>query len=137
MDKNDLIWNIVELLMPVLTALIGAAFYFLTVWLKNKAAAIKNEDARLFVMDVITRSTDAVRDAVLATKQQLVDDLKAAHEDGALTEEEKLLAFTTAKNTFLNMVGEYGLNELKTVIGNVDTWLETMIEAWVSRLGEN
>ena len=133
---SEWIWTVVELLMPVLAALIGAVFYFAAAWLKNRAEAIKNEDVRKFTQSVIYRSTDAVREAVLATKQQLVDDFKEASENGKLTDEEKQQAFNAAKDKFYALMGEYGLSELKIIVDNVDEWINTAIESWVQKLGE-
>jgi hypothetical protein len=130
------IWTVVDLLMPIFGVLVSVACFYLTRWLKEKAEYAKDERLKEYLNGVVDRSTEALKNAVIATQQQLVDDLKAAHEDGKLTAEEKKLAFNNAKNLFLNMVGESGLAELKKAVENIDAWIETMIEKTVNEVGK-
>ncbi len=84
-------------------------------------------------MAALSEADMVARDAIMATKQQVVDDLKAAREDGKLTREEAKAAMDNAINYFVNTISNDSKRILVAAIGPFENWLEEFIEA---KLGE-
>ena len=68
-------------------------------------------------------------DAVRATNQVLVDELKEKSKDGKLTEDEAQKAMETAKDYFLKHITRDSLKILEASIGPIREWLEGVLEA--------
>lgn len=131
---SELTFKIIDVLAPAVLALIGAALYLGASYLHKRAEAIESETLRSFVWETTERARSALYSAVRATAQTYVSDLKAAREDGKITEEEAAEARSRAKEHFLNVLGQEGLAALEAVVGNVQEWFESYLEAAVNDL---
>lgn len=73
------------------------------------------------------------REAVLYTKQVLVNDLKKASSDGKLTKEEAARAMETAWQYLRRHMAQDSLQVLEAAFGPVEAWAKERLE---SALGE-
>lgn len=108
-------------LMPVLvlavTALIGlAAAYVRERWQTAKKSRTVDE------LEAMAKGT------VVALQQQIVDDLKAANEDGKLTEAEKAEIQRRAMLLLQRQITEGQRKVLAGLTADISTWLEQRLE---------
>lgn len=132
MTWNDIGLQFVELLLPVLVAALVALIGYGVAYLRQKTAEINNKIARDSLSAALTEAEVVAVNAVRATNQVLVDELKANNEDGKLTKEEVLKALQTAKQYFLTTISADSLEILEASLGPVQEWLEQLIEAKVA-----
>lgn len=133
---EDIMWKAIEVLLPAILALLGAVLAYAVVYLKQRTEAIQNEQIRRIANDMLERAQMEVYSAVEYVAQTFVADLKAAREDGKLTEAEKAEALARAKAAFKARMGEAGLRQLAALVGDLEEWLRTQIEAAVYELGK-
>ena len=133
---DEIILTIVDVLVPAVLALLGALLAYAVIYVKQRTEAIKNENVRKMVNDALDRARVDIYEAVAYVAQTYVDGLKAAREDGKLTPEEKAEAFARAKAAFKARMGEAGLRQLAEIVGDLEEWLRTQIEAAVYDLGK-
>lgn len=131
---SEMTFRIIEILLPAVLALAGAAIYLGAAYLRKRTEAIESEHVRAIVWDALDRARIAARNAVQATAQTYVDDLKAAREDGKITNEEAAEARRRALQQFKTQMGDIGLSELEAVVGDVTEWFESYLEAVVNDL---
>lgn len=131
---SELTYRIIDILLPLVVALLGGALALGAAYLKRQTAAIANEEIREFVFDAVDRGRSAVYKAVQATEQTYVADLKSAHEDGKLTADEAAEARRRAQQHFARILGQQGIVELGEAVGDVQRWFESHLEAVVSDL---
>lgn len=129
---NDIALQIIELLLPVLVALLVALIGYGISYLKMKTAEVNNKIVRDSLHAALEEAEVVAINAVRATNQVLVDELKANNEDGKLTKEEVLKALQTAKQYFLTTISADSLEILEASLGPVQEWLEQLIEAKVA-----
>src|SRR5690606_24734791 len=98
------------------------------------AEAIRHEQAQKMVLGLLERAHREVYDAVRATGQTYVDELKKAREDGKITEEEARLARELAWQHFKAQMGAAALAELELIVGDVVEWFQSEVEAAVKAL---
>lgn len=132
MDWSDIVLRIIELLLPVLVALLVALIGYGISYLKMKTAEVNNKIVRDSLHAALEEAEVVAINAVRATNQVLVDELKANNEDGKLTKEEVLKALQTAKQYFLTTISADSLEILEASLGPVQEWLEQLIEAKVA-----
>lgn len=133
---EDIMWKAIEVLLPAILALLGAVLAYGVVYLKQRTEAIQNEQIRQIANDMLERAQMEVYSAVEYVAQTFVADLKAAREDGKLTEAEKAEALARAKAAFKARMGEAALRQLAALVGDLEEWLRTQIEAAVYELGK-
>lgn len=133
---EDILWKAIEVLLPAILALLGAVLAYGVVYLKQRTEAIQNEQIRQIANDMLERAQMEVYSAVEYVAQTFVADLKAAREDGKLTEAEKAEALARAKAAFKARMGEAALRQLAALVGDLEEWLRTQIEAAVYELGK-
>lgn len=133
---EDILMSVVDVLLPAVLALLGALLAFGAAYLKQRTEAIKDERLRDVARGAIDRAQLEVYTAVEYVAQTYVSDLKAAREDGKLTEQEKAEALAKAKAAFKMRLGEAGLRQLAEIVGDLEEWLRTQIEAAVFELGK-
>ena len=121
---KDILYILITTAVPVLTAYICKFLY--TKWTEGKVN-IKNEKNANTLDSVIKM----VLDVVEATNQVFVDELK---KKGEFTEESALEAFNITKEKVLNMLSEDAAEVITTVYGDIDVYLDTLIEATVRQL---
>lgn|SRR5690606_15552058 len=131
---SDWTFRLLEILLPAVVALVGAVLYFATVYLQARAEKIESEWLREKVEDILYRARTAVYEAVKATAQVYVDDLKAKRADGKLTAEEAEEARRIAFTHFKTILGDKGMAELQVIVGDVVAYFESLVEAAVNDL---
>ena len=85
---------------------------------------VKNQKVQAALEAVI----NAVYNAVVATNQTMVDALK---KDGIFDAEAAKKAFSTAKCTVLNILSKEVIDTITEVVGDFNTYLDTLIESTV------
>lgn len=129
MTRGDLAVRLIEILAPVIALLITALIALAVAYLQKLTQKVRNEVARNALDAALGEADRAAKGAVLATQQTLVDGLKAAREDGKLTENEAKLALKTAALKFARSISQSSWDVLEASLGPVDEWLEDMLEA--------
>lgn len=131
---SELTLKLIEVFLPAVLALVGAALTLGTVYLKRKATVIANEEVRSAMRDALERAKSAVFSAVRATAQTYTDDLKASNEDGKITPAEAAEARRRSQEHFLRVLGQEGVVQLEAVVGDVQRWFESYLESVVADL---
>lgn len=121
--------EIVQMLLPVIAALLMALIGYGVAFLKAKTNALNEGVAKQSILASINEAERVAKNAVMAVKQTLVDDLKKAAEDGQLTDQEKQAALNKAKSIFMTTISENSLGILEAAIGPVQNWLDQLLEA--------
>jgi hypothetical protein len=121
--------EIVQMLLPVIAALLMALIGYGVAFLKAKTNALNEGVAKQSILAAINEAERVAKNAVMAVKQTLVDDLKKAAEDGQLTDQEKQAALNKAKNIFVATISKNSLGILEAAIGPVQNWLDQLLEA--------
>lgn len=129
MTWNELALKLTEMLLPLIAALIAAAIGYGAAYLRKKVAAIEHEMARRTLEAALTEAEIVAQDAVRATNQVLVDDLRDKSADGKLTRDEAREAMRTAQGYFLAHITGGSKQVLEAALGPVHEWLEGFIEA--------
>lgn len=121
---KDILYILITAAVPVLTAYVCKFLY--TKWTEGKAK-IENDK----IANTLDNVIKVVLDAVEATNQIFVDELK---KNGEFTEETALEAFNITKERVLDMLSEDAADVITTVYGDIDIYLDTLIEATVRQL---
>src|SRR5690625_1179924 len=133
----EILLGLSDVLQPALLALLGAVLFFAATYLRNQAQAIENEHLRAAAIGVIDRAESEVYASVAYVMQTYVDDLKAASADGTLTAEEQREAALRAVRTFKERMGVHGVEQLAAVVGDVDEWIRSQLEATIHTMGKS
>lgn len=121
---KNILYILITAVVPVLTTYLCKFLY--TKWTEGKVK-IENDKVANTLDSVISM----VLDVVEATNQTFVDELK---KKGEFTEDAALQAFNISKEKALEMLSEDAANVIATVYGDVDVYLDTLIEATVRQL---
>lgn len=130
-----------EHILPWLLNLAGAAATYvlgvLAVWLHGLVASQKNETVKKVLELVATTATTAVANIA----QTVIRDLKAAHEDGRLTEAEARAALAKAVDQVWAAIGQAARDALLKAAGGsqeavIKTYIVPAVEAEVALLDE-
>ena len=121
---KDILYILITAAVPTLTIYLCNFLY--TKWTEGKVR-IKNDK----ISNTLDNVVKIVLDAVEATNQLMVDELK---KKGEFTKESALEAFNITKDTVLNMLSEDAADVIAEVYGDVDVYLDTLIEATVRKL---
>ena len=121
---KDILYILITAAVPMLTTYICKFLY--TKWTESKVK-IENEKISTTLESVITM----VLDVVESVNQVFVDELK---KKGEFTEENAKEAFIKSKETVLKMLSEDAVTIIESVYGDVDVYLDTLIEATVKQL---
>ena len=124
--------DLVEILLPVIALFLVVLIGYGVALLRKKIEEIDNEIARQSLSAALTEAELVGIDAVLATNQVLVDELKEKSKDGKLTEDEAKEAMGVAKDYFLSHITSGSLKILEASLGPVREWLEGFLEARLS-----
>jgi len=126
MTTNELALRAVELLSPVLLALLSYLAVRATQWFKAKT-----DNALVgFMLD---RVSVAVLESVKEVNATIVAAIREASSDGVITDEEAADIKQDAIDAVKAYLGEKGLKQAKTVLGSdaLDAMITTKIEAYV------
>jgi len=129
MDWNKFLGDILEALIPLLVALLTALVGYAISFLRKKIESITDESIRVIISNALEEADRVAEEAVLATQQKFVDDIKKAREDGKLTQEEALQALQMAKQYFISHLSGSSKEILFNLYENFDQWLEDFLEA--------
>ena len=121
---KDILYILITAMVPVLTTYICKFLY--VKWTEGQEK-IKNEKISTTLDGVVTM----VLDVVTAVNQTFVDELK---KKGEFTAESAKEAFNKSKETALKMLSVDAAEIITTVYGDVDIYLDTLIEATVKQL---
>ena len=127
--------QLVEMLVTVGGALLALLLTALTYGAKKAADKIKND----YASGLMLRMGDAVQHAVLAVKQEYVDQLKDQNGDGKIDRAEAAYAKDLAMQKAKAYLGKKGLKELAKVLGAeslVGDLLGSEVEAQLGALKE-
>jgi uncharacterized protein YnzC (UPF0291/DUF896 family) len=124
--------DLVEILLPIIALFLIVLIGYGVALLRKKIEEIDNEIARQSLSAALTEAESVGIDAVLATNQVLVDELKEKSKDGKLTEDEAKEAMGVAKDYFLSHITSGSLKILEASLGPVREWLEGFLEARLS-----
>lgn len=133
MTWNDVAIKAVEALIPLVVMVLTVALGYLANWLRQQAAKTKSEVVRAAFEAAIDEAEQVGRDAIMATQQVLVEDLKKASEDGKLTREEAARAMRKAMEYFQNHITPGALQVLQAAYGPIEQWLEEYLEAQLAK----
>ena len=121
---KDILYILITAAVPVLTTYLCKFLY--TKWTEGKVK-IENEK----ISNTLDNVVNMVLDVVEATNQTFVDELK---KKGEFTEEAALEAFNITKAKALEMLSEDAVNVITDIYGDIDVYLDTLIEATVRQL---
>lgn len=115
-----------NVLATILNAVVVAA---VTYGMKYLATYLKEKYTSEKVNRYIQTASDAISSAVLAVNQTFVDGLKA---EGKFTKEKQQEAFEMAKGIVIDTLSDTVLDNLSTVLDDVEQWIAAKIEAAVA-----
>lgn len=121
---KDLLYILITAAVPVLTTYVCNFLY--AKWTESKVK-IENEKISTTLENVVVM----VLDVVEATNQTYVDELK---KKGEFTEEAAAEAFRISKDKALTMLSTESADIISAVYGDVNIYLDTLIEATVKQL---
>ena len=121
---KDILYILITAAVPVLTTYVCKFLY--AKWTEGKVK-IENEK----IADTLNSVVNMVLDVVEATNQTFVDELK---KKGEFTKETAEEAFNISKETALQMLSNDAADIITAVYGDVDVYLNTLIEATVKQL---
>ena len=121
---KDLLYILITAAVPVLTTYVCKFLY--AKWTDGKTK-IENEKISTTLDHVVLM----VLGVVESVNQTFVDELK---KNGEFTEESAKEAFNKSKETALKLLSDDAANIIKEVYGDVDVYLDTLIESTVKQL---
>ncbi len=133
MTWNDVAVKAVEALLPLIVMMLTIALGYLAGWLRQQARKVQQEVVQESFLAAIDEMERVAYDAIDATNQVLVADLKEASEDGKLTREEAARAMRKAKEYFVGHITPGALQVLQAAYGPIEQWLEEYLEAQLAK----
>ena len=124
--------ELTEVVLPVFALFLVVLIGYGVALLRKKIEEIDNEIARRALSAALTEAELVGIDAIRATNQVLVDELRAKSEDGKLTEDEANEAMRVAMDYFAGHVTSDSMKILEASLGPIQEWLEEFLEAKLS-----
>ena len=121
---KDLLYILITAAVPTLTA-------YLCKFLSGKWNEAKTNIKNTKVQNALDMVVSMVFNVVEHTNQVFVDDLKKS---GEFNKETAEIAFQKSKETAIALLSEDASNIITEVYGDVDTYIETLIESAVKKL---
>ena len=121
---KDLLYIFITAAVPVLTTYLCKFLY--TKWTESKSA-INNET----IQNTLNQVVETVLRCVEMTNQTFVDSLK---QKGEFTQEAASEAFQKSKEAVLKLLSEDAKKIIAQIYGNIDVYLDTLIESAVRQL---
>jgi hypothetical protein len=126
MDQlTDLLVQLAILVIPVLGG-------FIVALLRAKTAAVQAATKSEEIKKYTGMLSEVVQATVTSLNQTIVEGLKAAHEDGKLTEDEVVELKNMSKRAVLNVMGDKGVAVLHEACGDVEQYVSHLIEQAVA-----
>lgn len=117
-----------ELLQAVATAAIPVCTAFLVQFLRRKSEQIGAQTDSMITKELLTEVTEAVTTAVTYTSQTYVDALKKG---GVFNREAQTEALRKSRDKTLSLLSASARTALAELYGDLNAYLETLIEAEV------
>ena len=124
MEFGEFLLELALACIPIITVYLGKFIY--AKWEETRGN-IKNTEVQKTLDEVV----EMVVNVVNATNQVMVDTLKSK---GEFTQEAAAEAFNKSKETVLQMLSTESAEIISTVYGDVNVYLDTLIEATVKKL---
>ena len=121
---KDILYILITAAVPVLTTYVCRFLY--AKWTESKEK-IENEKISSTLNNVVVM----VLDVVTSVNQTFVDELK---KNGEFNKKAAKEAFNKSKETALKMLSEDAAEIITMVYGDIDVYLDTLIEATVKQL---
>ena len=118
-----------EIVTIVLIPLAGILLKYLAAYLAAKSAELKEKTSNERARKYIDMVTDTITNCVVATNQTYVNALK---EQGKFDEEAQKVAFQKTLQAVLTILSTDAKNYIQEVFGDIDTYLNQLIEAEVA-----
>lgn len=134
MNWDKFLADILETLIPILVALLTALVGYGIAFLKKKTEALRDEKIKSLINNALNEADRVAEEAILATQQKFVDDIKKASEDGKLTKEEAIQALEMAKAYFMSHITSTSKEVIAQLFDNLNEWLEDLIEAKLGQI---
>ena len=131
MSWEDVGLKLALILLPVIGSLVAALIGVGIAYLKRQADRVGNETARATLQAALAEADRVAREAITATAQTYVNDLKASREDGKLSSEEARHAMEKAQSYFVARIPQDSLAVLEASLGPMQEWLEEYLEAQI------
>ncbi|MGP1412211.1 MAG: hypothetical protein ACTTKD_10310 [Peptoanaerobacter stomatis] len=123
--------EIQTVLVQLLIAIIPILSAFIVRLLNLKSNEIKQITKNNIFDKYIDYAADIIKKSVIAVNQTFVEKLK---EQNTFTPEKQKEAFELAKKKILSMLNEDSKKALKSIYGDLNTFLDAQIEATVNNL---
>ena len=117
-----------DLLLTVIIPLLGVLTTYFVKWINLKMETLKNQNDNELHQKYIAMLNNTITDCVLATTQTYVESLK---NNGAFTPEAQKVAFDMTYKAVMNILTDDAKEYLKSVLGDLDTFVTNAIEAQV------
>jgi hypothetical protein len=128
-DYTELLTSAVDVLTPVVLALLSWLSVAAARWIQNK---VKND----YAQGVLLRLNDAVFTAVRALQQTTVQAIKDANKDGKIDAKEAAAIKEKALGQVKSYMGQKGIDQLKGVLAfdDLEDFLSARIEAELHKM---
>ncbi len=132
MELTQVVVQVVEIVAPVVATLLVVLLGYAIAFIRKQTAKLGNDLARDAILAALVEAEKVATDAINATNQKFVADIKAANADGKLTKEEAQQAMGMAVDYFIQNMTTRGLSVLEAAIGPVEAWLKDFLEAKIA-----
>lgn len=131
---TNLLTNILQLIVGILSAMIVVATNRLINYLETKTKNIKENNTKQLAIQALNDLNEIIRVNVVSAQATLVQAVKEANEDGKLTKEDgykiKEAVCIKIKSQLSDSNKKYITKEIK----NLDNYISSMVEYYLARL---
>lgn len=121
--------NITQTILPIATTGLITLLGYGVAFLRKQIAKINNQVERSALDAAIIEAEKVSIDAIRATNQTFVDEIKKSSADGKLTKEEAVAAMNIAQKYFVSHISKSSLKVLNAALGPIGAWLKDYLEA--------
>ena len=124
---NSTIWNLIFelIIIPLAGILVGFLVKYLKIKSDDICAKIENDNVQKYLKML----TNTISQCVIATNQTYVESLK---KEGKFDLEAQKIAFNKTKTSVLQLLSTEAKIYLTTVVGDLDSYIDNIIEAEVN-----
>ena len=124
---NSTVWNLIFelIIIPLAGILVGFLVKYLKIKSDDICAKIENDNLQKYLNMLM----NTISQCVIATNQTYVETLK---KEGKFDLEAQKIAFEKTKTSILQLLSDEAKVYLTTVIGDLDSYIDNIIEAEVN-----
>ena len=124
---NSTVWNLIFelIIIPLVGILVGFLVKYLKIKSDDICAKIENDNLQKYLNMLM----NTISQCVIATNQTYVEALK---KEGKFDLEAQKIAFEKTKTSILQLLSDEAKVYLTTVIGDLDSYIDNIIEAEVN-----